>query len=98
MIRWHLRCTHWLTMKASLASCLAMQLALGVGYMAGADSVPGPHQAAAVEMLVGHAHGQDQSPRIKQDIELAGFLLTAEEWQLLDPDARAQLLAVASSC
>ncbi len=84
-------------MKASLASCIAMQLALGVGGMAGADYVIGPDKPVAVGMLVGKSHGQDQSPRIKQDIELAGFLLTAEEWQSLDPDARALLLAAASS-
>jgi len=85
-------------MKASLASCLAMQLALGVGGMAGADYVTGPDKAAAVEMLVGKSHGQDASARMKQAIELAGFLLTEEEWQSLDLDARAQLLAAASSC
>jgi hypothetical protein len=73
-----------------------MQLVLGVGGMVGADSVTGQDQAAAV--LVGYRHGQDQGPRIKQDIELAGFLLTQEEWQSLDPDMRAQLLAASSSC
>jgi hypothetical protein len=73
-----------------------MQLVLGVGGMVGADSVTGPDKAAAV--LVGYAHGQDQTARSKQDIELAGFLLTQEEWQSLDPDARAQLIAAASSC
>jgi hypothetical protein len=29
------------------------------------------------------------------DIVLAGFVLTAEEWQALDPTARAQLVAAA---
>jgi len=33
---------------------------------------------------------------MKSDIALAGFLLTAEEWQSFDPSARAQLIAVAS--
>jgi hypothetical protein len=33
---------------------------------------------------------------MKGDIKLAGFLLTAEEWQSFDPAARAQLLAAAS--
>jgi len=33
---------------------------------------------------------------MKADIALAGFLLTAEEWQSFDPTARAQLIAVAS--
>ena len=84
-------------MKASLASCLAMQLVLGVGGMVGADSVSGPDKGA-VGMLVGKSHGQDPGARSKQDIEIAGFLLTAEEWQALDPDVRAQLLAAASSC
>ena len=32
---------------------------------------------------------------MKGDIALAGFVLTAEEWAQLDPDARSQLLAVA---
>ena len=32
---------------------------------------------------------------MKGDIALAGFVLTAEEWAALDPDARSQLLAVA---
>jgi len=32
---------------------------------------------------------------MKGDIALAGFVLTAEEWAELDPDARSQLLAVA---
>ena len=73
-----------------------MQLALGVGGMVGADNLTGQYQAAVV--LVGNSHGQDHTARIKQDIELAGFLLTEEEWQSLDPDARAQLLAAASSC
>ncbi len=83
-------------MKASLASCLAMQLVLGAGSMVGADSVTAPDKAAAV--LVGYSHGQDPSARMKQGIELAGFLLTEEEWQSFDPDARAQLLAAAQSC
>jgi len=74
-----------------------MQLVLGVGGMVGADSVTGQDKAA-VGMLVGKSHGQDPSARSKQDIELAGFLLTEEEWQSLDLDARAQLLAAASSC
>jgi hypothetical protein len=30
------------------------------------------------------------------DIALAGFLLTAEEWQSFDPAVRAQLIAEAS--
>jgi uncharacterized protein involved in response to NO len=33
---------------------------------------------------------------MKSDIALAGFLLTAEEWQSFDPSARAQLIALAS--
>jgi hypothetical protein len=33
---------------------------------------------------------------MKLDIALAGFLLTAEEWQSFDPAARAQLIAAAS--
>jgi len=33
---------------------------------------------------------------MNRDVALAGFLLTAEEWQSLDPAARAQLMAVAS--
>lgn len=33
---------------------------------------------------------------MNRDIALAGFLLTAEEWQSFDPTARAQLIAVAS--
>ena len=33
---------------------------------------------------------------MKGDIAFAGFMLTAEEWQELDPDARAQLIAVAT--
>jgi hypothetical protein len=33
---------------------------------------------------------------MKEDIALAGFVLTAEEWQAFDPTARAQLMAVAS--
>jgi hypothetical protein len=32
---------------------------------------------------------------MKGDIALAGFVLTAEEWQLLDSVSRAQLLAAA---
>ena len=32
---------------------------------------------------------------MKGDIALAGFVLTAEEWAALDPDARSMLLAVA---
>lgn len=32
---------------------------------------------------------------MKGDIALAGFMLTAEEWQALDPLSRAQLMAVA---
>ena len=31
---------------------------------------------------------------MKGDIALAGFMLTAEEWQALDPLQRAQLMAV----
>jgi hypothetical protein len=83
-------------MKASLASCLAMQLTLGG--MVGADTVTGADEAKAVETIVGYVHGQDQSAHMKWDIELAGFLLTAEEWQSFDPAARAQLIAAASSC
>jgi hypothetical protein len=30
---------------------------------------------------------------MKGDIAIAGFLLTAEEWQAFDADARAQLIA-----
>jgi hypothetical protein len=30
------------------------------------------------------------------DIAFAGFILTAEEWQQLDPESRAQLIAVAT--
>jgi hypothetical protein len=33
---------------------------------------------------------------MKGDIAFAGFVLTAEEWQALDSDARAQLIAVAT--
>jgi len=33
---------------------------------------------------------------MKLDIALAGFLLTAEEWQSFDPAVRAQLIAAAS--
>lgn len=33
---------------------------------------------------------------MKGDIAFAGFMLTAEEWQELDPDMRAQLIAVAT--
>lgn len=33
---------------------------------------------------------------MNRDIALAGFLLTAEEWQSFDPAARAQLMAAAS--
>jgi hypothetical protein len=33
---------------------------------------------------------------MKLDIALAGFLLTAEEWQSFDPAARAQLIAATS--
>ena len=33
---------------------------------------------------------------MKSDVALAGFLLTAEEWQSFDPSARAQLIALAS--
>jgi hypothetical protein len=32
---------------------------------------------------------------MKGDIALVGFVLTAEEWQLLDSESRAQLLAAA---
>ncbi|HUS28963.1 MAG TPA: hypothetical protein VMZ53_10640 [Kofleriaceae bacterium] len=34
---------------------------------------------------------------MKGDIAFAGFVLTADEWQELEPDARAQLIAVATS-
>lgn len=33
---------------------------------------------------------------MKGDIAFAGFVLTAAEWQELDPEARAQLIAVAT--
>lgn len=33
---------------------------------------------------------------MKGDIAIAGFYLTAEEWQALDPVARAQLVAAAT--
>jgi hypothetical protein len=33
---------------------------------------------------------------MKGDIAFVGFMLTAEEWQELDADARAQLIAVAT--
>jgi hypothetical protein len=33
---------------------------------------------------------------MKGDIAFAGFILTAEEWQQLDPESRAQLIAVAT--
>nr|HEX4318696.1 hypothetical protein [Kofleriaceae bacterium] len=33
---------------------------------------------------------------MKGDIALAGFVLTAEEWEALDPVSRAQLVAAAS--
>jgi hypothetical protein len=33
---------------------------------------------------------------MKGDIAFAGFVLTAAEWQELEPDARAQLIAVAT--
>lgn len=33
---------------------------------------------------------------MKSDIALAGFLLTAEEWQSFDPTVRAQLIGAAS--
>jgi hypothetical protein len=33
---------------------------------------------------------------MKGDIALAGFVLTAEEWEALDPPSRAQLLAATS--
>ena len=82
-------------MKASLASCLAMQLTLGAGCMVGPEAVTGTDETAAVTMFVGHSHGQDQTARMKRDIELAGFLLTVEEWQSFDPDARAQLMDAA---
>jgi hypothetical protein len=32
---------------------------------------------------------------MKGDVALAGFLLTAEEWAQLDPDARSLLLSAA---
>jgi hypothetical protein len=32
---------------------------------------------------------------MRGDVALAGFVLTAEEWAQLEPDARSQLLAVA---
>jgi hypothetical protein len=33
---------------------------------------------------------------MKGDIAFAGFVLTAEEWRQLDPQSRAQLIAVAT--
>jgi hypothetical protein len=33
---------------------------------------------------------------MKGDIAFAGFVLTADEWQELEPDVRAQLIAVAT--
>jgi hypothetical protein len=33
---------------------------------------------------------------MKGDIALAGLLMTAEEWQALDPSSRAQLIAAAT--
>jgi hypothetical protein len=33
---------------------------------------------------------------MKGDIAFAGFMLTAEEWQALDAESRAQLIAVAT--
>lgn len=33
---------------------------------------------------------------MKGDIGFVGFMLTAEEWQELDPQSRAQLIAVAT--
>ena len=33
---------------------------------------------------------------MKGDIAFAGFVLTAAEWQELDPESRAQLIAVAT--
>jgi hypothetical protein len=33
---------------------------------------------------------------MKGDIAFVGFMLTADEWQALDADARAQLIAVAT--
>lgn len=33
---------------------------------------------------------------MKGDIAFAGFVLTADEWQALDLDARAQLIAIAT--
>jgi hypothetical protein len=33
---------------------------------------------------------------MKGDIAFAGFMLTAEEWQALDSESRAQLVAVAT--
>jgi len=33
---------------------------------------------------------------MKGDVLFAGFVLTAEEWQQLDPVSRAQLIAVAT--
>jgi hypothetical protein len=33
---------------------------------------------------------------MKGDIAFAGFVLTAAEWQQLDPESRAQLIAVAT--
>jgi hypothetical protein len=33
---------------------------------------------------------------MREDISLAGFMLTAEEWAALDPSSRAQLVAAAT--
>lgn len=33
---------------------------------------------------------------MKRDIAIAGFVLTLEEWQALDPASRAQLVLVAN--
>jgi hypothetical protein len=33
---------------------------------------------------------------MREDISLAGFMLTAEEWEALDPSSRAQLVAAAT--
>jgi hypothetical protein len=87
-------------MKATLASCLAMQLTLGAGCMVSADGADGVtgDEPAVVETIARYSQGQDQGDHMKRDIVLAGFFLTAEEWQSFDPAARAQLIAAASYC
>jgi hypothetical protein len=42
------------------------------------------------------ARARDEGGIMRGDITLAGFLLTAEEWQSFDSTARAQLVTVAA--